>query len=339
MYYVRTSNLQEGDATMRRFVTGIFVLISLLILHPARADEKVRIAFPVQIHSANVIVLKDYAKKHGVDLEVAIMRGYPAIQIALTTNEVDLAVLGFVNIGLMEERGFSNYKVIAGVFSGAQSLTLRNGVTAKNWKDLEGKKIGTAPNSYADLLFKSSAKLGGADLSKIQFVSFAPPGGTPVMTALKSGDIDGFVFWEPNNAEAAVTKIGEYSALDIGANPTRHINGALMVNSEFAAAHRKATVAVVKALVEATDALNKDGTLFAETAEKAMGVSKEVVRVAIPHGTMTYSLQRKPTIALMRMIHEAGITKIDAGSAVDRVFDYQFLAEATGKPVSELKGD
>jgi hypothetical protein len=41
----------------------------------------------------------------------------------------------------------------------------------------------------------------------------------------------------------------------------------------------------------------------------------------------------------MRMIHEAGITKIDAGSAVDRVFDYQFLAEATGKPVSELKGD
>jgi ABC-type nitrate/sulfonate/bicarbonate transport system substrate-binding protein len=113
----------------------------------------------------------------------------------------------------------------------------------------------------------------------------------------------------------------------------------LMVNSEFAAAHRKATVAVVKALVEATDALNKDGKLFAETAEKAMGVSKEVVRVAIPHGTMTYSLQRKPTIALMRMIHEAGITKIDAGSAVDRVFDYQFLAEATGKPVSELKGD
>src|SRR5581483_7523786 len=216
---------------MRRLAAGIFVLISALILHSAaRADEKVRIAFPVQIHSANVILLKDYAKKHGVDL----------------------AVLGFVNIGLMEERGFSNYKVIAGVFSGAQSLTLRNGVIAKNWKDLEGKKIGTAPNSYADLLFKTSAKLGGADLSKIQFVSFAPPGGTPVMTALKSGDIDGFVFWEPNNAQAAVAKIGDYSSLDIGDNPTRHINAALIVNSKFATAHRKATLAVVKALVEAT---------------------------------------------------------------------------------------
>jgi len=325
---------------MRRFATGVFVLISLLILHSAaRADEKVRIAFPIQIHTANMIVLKDYAKKHGIDLDVAIMRGYPAIQIALTTNQVDLAVLGFVNIGLMEERGFSNYKVIAGVFSGAQSLTLRSGETAKNWKDLEGKKIGTAPNSYADLLFKSSAKLGGADLSKIQFVSFAPPGGTPVMTALKSGDIDGFVFWEPNNAEAVVAKIGDYSTLDIGANPTRHINGALMVNSEFATTHRQATLAVVESLVEATNALNNDEKLFAETAEKAMGVSREVVRVAIPHGTMTYSLQRKPTIALMKMIHEAGIAKIDAGSAVDRVFDYQFLAEATGKPVSELRGD
>jgi ABC-type nitrate/sulfonate/bicarbonate transport system substrate-binding protein len=310
------------------------VIVGACLLHSeSQANEKVRIGFPVQIHTANMMLLQEHAKK---ELDVAVMRGYPAIQLALITNQLDLAVLGFVNVGLMEEQGFSNYKVIAGVFSGAQSLTLRTGVTANTWKDLEGKKIGTAPNSYADLLFKSSAKLGGADLSKINFVSFAPPGGTPVMVALRSGDIDGFVFWEPNNAEAALAKIGTYSRLDIGANPTKHINGALAVNAEFAAKNRKAVVALIKALVDATDTLNANPKLFAEVAQKATGSSPDVVREALPHGKLDYLLHQKETKALMKMVHEAGITKIDATPAVDRVFDYAFLSEATGKSRREL---
>src|SRR5262249_43379423 len=212
----------KGRRAMRWLLmalTGV-ALGTCLLQSDAQADEKVRIGFPVQIHTANMMVLQEYAKKNGVELDVAVLRGYPSIQLALVTNQVDLAVLGFVNVGLMEEQQFSNYKVIAGVFSGAQNLTLRTGVTADALEDVEGKRIGTAPNTYADLLFKSSAKLGGADLSKINFVSFAPPGGTPVMVAMRSGDIDGFVFWEPNNAEAALAKIGTYSRLDIGANPT-----------------------------------------------------------------------------------------------------------------------
>ena len=141
---------------MRRFFTGLLSIACGigLLQADARADLKVRLGFPVQVHTANVMQLADRARKNGVDVEPSVMRGYPAIQLALTTNELDMAVLGFVNIGLMEEKGFQGVKVISGVFSGAQSLTLRPGVVAKSWKDLEGKKIGTAPNSYADLLLK-----------------------------------------------------------------------------------------------------------------------------------------------------------------------------------------
>jgi ABC-type nitrate/sulfonate/bicarbonate transport system substrate-binding protein len=319
-------------------LTGV-ALSTCLLQSEGQADEKVRIGFPVQIHTANLMVLQEHAKKHGVELDVAVMRGYPSIQLALMTNQLDLAVLGFVNVGLMEEQRFSNYKIIAGVFSGAQSLTLRTGVTANAWTDLEGKKIGTAPNTYADLLFKSSAGLGGADLSKIKFVSFAPPGGTPVMVAMRSGDIDGFVFWEPNNAEAALAKIGTYSRLDLGANPTKHINAALAVNAEFAAQNRRAVVALIKAFVEATDALNANPKLFAEVAQKGTGSSPDVVAEAIPHGKLDYMLHQKEAKALMQMINDAGITKIDATPAVDRVLDYTFLSEATGKSRRALGGE
>lgn len=304
----------------------------------ALAQEKVRFAYAVQIHQANMMIIQDFAKKHGVELEITPLRRYADLQLALTTNQVDVAVMGYVNVGLMEEKDFKDYKVIGGVFTGGQSLTLRNGFTANTWKDLEGKTLGTAPNSYAELLFKASAKLAGADITKIKTVSFAA-GGPPVIAALKNGDIDGFVFWEPNNADAAISKVGYYSKLDIGNNPTKHINGMMAVNAKFAAARPKAVAATVRALVEATDALNADAKRYAEVAQRGTGANPDVVRESIPRGKLDYNLYQREAKYLLKMIHEAGITKIDTSSAIDRVFDYTFLTQATGKSKRDLGGE
>jgi hypothetical protein len=64
-----------------------------------------------------------------------------------------------------------------------------------------------------------------------------------------------------------------------------------------------------------------------------------VVKESIPHGKLDYRLYQKEAKALMQMIHEAGITKIDASPAVDRTFDYSFLTEVTGKSKRELGGE
>jgi ABC-type nitrate/sulfonate/bicarbonate transport system substrate-binding protein len=302
------------------------------------AQDKVRFIYPVQIHTASMAVLAEYAAKRGVALEVTQMRRYADIQLALTTNQADVVVLGYVNLGLMEEKGFRNHKVVSGVFTGGQSLTLRTGVTVDSWKALEGKTLGTAPNSYAELLFKSTAKLAGADVSKIKTISFASAG-PPALAALRSGEIDGFVFWEPNNAEAALAGIGTYSKLDIGDNPTKHINGAIVVNSEFAAKNRKAVLGIVQAVVDSTNALNADQARYAEVARKETGSSPEVVKMAIPHGTLDYKLYQKETAALLKMIYDAGITKIDASPVANHMLDYSFLMEATGKSQRDLGGE
>jgi ABC-type nitrate/sulfonate/bicarbonate transport system substrate-binding protein len=304
----------------------------------ALAQEKVRFAYAVQIHQANMMIIQDYAKKNGIELEITPLRRYADLQLALTTNQVDAAALGYVNIGLMEEKDFKDFKVVAGVFTGGQSLTLRNGVTAKSWKDLEGKTLGTAPNSYAELLFKATAKLAGADLGKIKTVSFAG-GGPPLTAAMKAGEIDGFVFWEPNNADAVVNKVGYYSDLDIGANPSKHINGMLAVNAKFAAAKPKAVEGLVKALVEATDALNADGKRYFDVAQKGTGATAEIVKESIPRGKLDYRLYQPEAKYLLKMISEAGITKIDTSPAVDRTFDYSYLMKATGKSKKELGGE
>jgi hypothetical protein len=54
---------------------------------------------------------------------------------------------------------------------------------------------------------------------------------------------------------------------------------------------------------------------------------------------MDYRLYQREAKALLRMIHEAGVTKTDTSVAIDRAFDYRFLMEATRKPRTELGGE
>ena len=320
---------------MRKLTLTVMLLGVLGLGVQAQAADKVRLAYAVQVHQANMMIIRDYAKKYNVELEIVPMRRYADLQLALMTNQVDVAVMGYVNIGLMEEKNFKDYRAIAGIFTGGQSLTLAKDLKPKTWKDLEGLTLGTAPNSYAELLFKSSAKLAGADLSKIKTVSFAA-GGPPMLSALKNRQIDGFVSWEPNNADAALSGDGYYSTLDIGDNPTKHINGVLAVNSDFLQKNRAAVVGVVKALVDATNELNKNTAKYVEVAVQGTGSSADIVKAAIPRGSLDYKLYQKEAKALLKLIAEAKMTQTDTSGAIDRQFDYSVLTEATGLPKGQL---
>ena len=322
---------------MRRLTFCTVLAAAVAAFTQVQAAEKVRFAYPVQVHQANMMILGDFARKHGVELEVTPLRRYADLQLALMTNQVDVAVMGYINVGLMEEKNFRDYRVIAGAFTGGQNLTLAKDLKASTWKDLEGKKLGTAPNSYAELIFKASAKLGGADLAKIPTVSFAA-GGPPMLSALKTRDIDGFVSWEPNNSEAAVGGYGYYSSLDIANNPTRGVNGLVAVNSSFLQSHRAAVLGVVRAIVESIDALNSDRERYVQVAVQGTGSAPEVVREAIPRGALDYRLYGKEGIALLKLISEAKITQTDTSPAVNKQFDYSLLLEATGRSKDQLGG-
>ena len=85
------------------------------------------------------------------------MRRFPDLQLALTTHQIDAAVLGYVNMALLEKANIQDYKVVSGVYMAPGSLVLAPDVEAKvkTWKDLEGKSLGTAPNGAIDLVFRA----------------------------------------------------------------------------------------------------------------------------------------------------------------------------------------
>ena len=82
------------------------------------------------------------------------------------------------------------------MYLGGQNLIMRKGVELRSWKDLEGKKIGRAPGTYAQILFILAAQANNVDVSKINLVNVTAVG-TAELQALKNGDLDGLVLFSP----------------------------------------------------------------------------------------------------------------------------------------------
>lgn len=321
-----------------RRLTSLGVVIGIAaIASSAMAAEAVKVryaAFPCT-HCAQGWLMPEFGKKYNLDIELITMKRYSDVQIALATGQVDFGNFGFINPPLMADKDIHNVKVIAGISEGAQGLIIRKGVTIKSWSDLHGKRIGSPPNSLIENLFKSSMTHFGADPSKVNFVSFTTMG-PEVMQSLKSGDIEGFLGWEPTMAQATLEGFGEYAPLALGDGPAGLINGALGANAEFLKKHPEATLAVVKAHVEITEHLNKNRKEWQNVSMRISGLDEKVLDLAMNNSTLTYVMKEDKIKELAKLLHKAGLTKQDRSGEVASYLDYSYLEKVTGKSARDF---
>jgi ABC-type nitrate/sulfonate/bicarbonate transport system substrate-binding protein len=309
----------------------------------ALGDEplKVRLAQVYEIANAATFdpLFVERAKKYGIEVEMVPVRRYGDVQLALASGDVEFGVLGFFSIGTMADNNIANVKLISGTSTGGQGLVVRKGLNAKvkSWKDLEGLKIGVAPNGGTHNIFRTLAREKGVDLSKVQQVSFAGMGPEAVQ-ALKTGDIDALLSWEPTDARAVVEGIAEYSTLKLEESATGNINGALAVNTAFASQHPDVVLNIVRTVVETTDYLNANRDQWISLASAKTGVSPAVVMEAIKHCSIHYEMPESKTKAFMQVMAGFGVTKKDYSDLVDRYMDYSYLEKATGKNRKQLGG-
>jgi len=322
------------------------IAVACLVLGHAQAFAaelvKVKLAELYQIHGTQMFdpLFPERAKKYGLDVEVVPMRRYGDVQLALATGQVQFGAFGYFNIGAMADNGIHNVKIIAGNSTGGQGLILRKGLNAKvkKWKDLEGLKVGLAPGGASSALFLSLLKSNNVDIAKVTQVSF-PGMGPEAVRALQTGDVDGLVTWEPTNARAALDGIAEYSTLKLEESPSGNVNGALAVNTDFAAQHPEAVVGLVKALVETTDYLNKNHEEWSKLAAAKTGVEPRVINTAIDHLSIYYEIPVAQTKTLLSILAEYGLTKKNYSDVAAQYIDFSYLEKATGKSRKSLGGE
>lgn len=299
--------------------------------------HKVRYAAFPCTHCAPGWLMQEFGKKHNLDIEIIPMRRYADIQLGLATDQIDFGNFGFINIPLMANTGITpeEVKLVAGVSDGAMGLIIRKGVAVEGWSGLEGKKIGSSPNSLIENLFKAAMRHFDADPTKVEWVSFTTMG-PEVQQALKNGDIDGFVGWEPAMAAAVVAGDGEYSDLPLGDNPAGLINGALGAAGKFIRENPEAAEAVVRTHVEVVDYLNGNPEEWVALAMRVTGGDADTTKLGVERSTLHYLLPQAQTEELARLLFEAGLTQQDFSAKVHEYLDYSLLEAATGKSASEL---
>jgi len=305
--------------------------------HAQQADKKlVRIASARGVNFVALWGMGPFAEKHGLRVEMVAAMTNADQQRALQAGGAEVATQGYQNPAIMAEQNVTNVKVIGGIYLGGQNLIMRKGVELKSWKDLEGKKIGRAPGTYAQILFILAAEANNVDVSKINLVNVTAAGPAELQ-ALRNGDLDGLVMFSPTTDRGVVEGYAYYPpCCDISSTEKFGGRNQIMAaNTEFLK-DRQTAVSLLKAYMDAKAYYEQNPEKAIEVAVQLSGVARDVVVEAFKHVTLEHRVDVQTAIAIAKEGPKFGFTKADMSDKVASYFDLSYLAEATGKPVNEL---
>lgn len=302
----------------------------------AQEQKLIRIAAPRGIHHLSLWGVGPFAAKYGLKTEiVAINTNAEALRYA-QNGDVQIAVLGYQSPAIMAEQNVSTIKVIAGHYNGGQNLIMRKAVKFDSWKDLEGKKIGVPPGTYAGVLFLLAAKANDVDLSKVNIINTTAVG-TVELQALKGGDLDGLVMWSPVTDRAVVDGYAIYpSCCDIGS--TKRFgsgNQILGANTEFLK-DRTTAINFLKAYVEAKEFYSKNPDKALAVIAQYAGVDRTVLTEALKHANWETRVDIRIAQNVAKEGPAFGFTKADMSGKVASYFDLSYLSAATGRSIDQL---
>jgi ABC-type nitrate/sulfonate/bicarbonate transport system substrate-binding protein len=80
-------------------------------------------------------------------------------------------------------------------------------VTPGDWAGLKGKTIGVAPGGWSEIATKYLLKKNGVNLNDVKFTNTPNP--ATMLSALKSGQVDGFGGVEPAQRQAVIEGFGK----------------------------------------------------------------------------------------------------------------------------------
>jgi len=289
------------------------------------------------IHHGCFVYLAANSEKFGLAIELVNFDRYSDAMIALQKGQVQFGGLGYSNMPTLLERSMDNIKVISGNTTGGLDLVIREGVKIESWKSFEGLRIAAPANSLATHLLRLNATEHAFDFDKIVQINMLP--GPTALMALKQGEIDGLIAWEPWVAQAVVDGLGYVPEFRLADNSVGAINGIVGADLEFASANRATTVAFLKAMHEVYAHLTQNVDEHVKVAVEFMGIAPAVARKAIENFSYDERIHLQPARNYSKLLHEYGIMEQDVSAKLDAAVDYSFLSEATGRDVSSLGSD
>ena len=336
--------MRVSGQVMKLLIVAGALLAGVLGLLPLPAaavgPEPAPLSPPVQLtggyqkvgHLAPVILVADELKKLGVDLKLVEFVRYADARTALLAGSLDAASVGPADLAISLAQGSGNVVGLMGVGSSPKYVIGRKGVRFDSWDDLKGKKIAIAPGSAVWFQFAATLVEKGIPYSSFEAVNIQG-GGANFDQALKKGDVDGLVTWEPFESIPAMEGYGFFArGLEYGSSKTVGAElGMFMASKQAADGKRAALERFVWAYLKKQEELGKSPAKFAEAYAQLSGMAPDIAAQASQIIKLGEVISPEQIKRQAKGFAELGVIQKDVSDQIDAHWDSSFVEKALGK--------
>jgi len=268
---------------------------------PVRAQAPVPVRFGVDSFILGAPV--HIGVERGIFLKYGIR---PVVQpFSFGIDTVDGVLAGRTDVGfaldfpLLIRLQTGQLRVVAAIIEpepGFHKLAVRRGITGA--ADLRGKKLGIAQGTAQHLVTIRYLQVNNVDPAEVQLVPL--PSLFEIVAALRRGSIDAAWVWGQGTDQAREIE-GVRILTDDSAAQHRSY-GYMVVGAKYLEANQATVVAVLRALIEATDWMNQNPEAAAQIIARRNGAPADRVLAENSRQHATVAMQRKHIDALVGLL-------------------------------------
>jgi sulfonate transport system substrate-binding protein len=300
-----------------------------LIDRPTPLPSKVKLTVAA-VKQGHIAVMQNVpAMLEGLndELEVASFVRFADARTALTTGSADVATMGPGDLAIALAQGVDDVSIVSGIGSSRRYIVERDGLNLKSWADLKGKRLGI-PNGSATWM-QLAAKLEDVSLPYNSFDAVNIQGGGPnFVQALKKGEVDAIIIWEPFESQPQADGFGNF-AEPLDYSDSKAIGselGVIAATSRAMGEKKEALRRFLWAYMACEKELRESHAKFAKAISEFTGVdatSADRMSQRIKLGGVLTLDQLKAQSAWM---FKSGIIPRDVGGKIDAHYDTSLLA-------------
>lgn len=315
---------------------SLVIFIGMLLAYglSVGADQKpIRLAYlQNDIHQLAcwVALEKGFYKQEGLEVQVAgIFKAGPELMSAFAAGALDAGYVGVAPATTAVANKTARVVVLAQANSEGSALMIKKDSRIKILSELRGKTIAVPGHATVQdfLLRKALIKANLSDQQTNTMV-IKPP---EMIGALRSGDIDGFIAWEPFPAKAVTMDVGKV-LMDSRAIWKDHPCCVLAVDSRFLESRPEEARKIVKAHVRATDFINQNPREALLIGVKYTGMDEKTVSLAMKNVKYAYSLNVEAEKEYVSFLTQLKYIRMEDVSAfIGRFINLQILNDVLKK--------
>ncbi len=261
--------------------SALFVVLSLAPSGFAQTAAVRMASLQNDLHHLPLLVAVDkgFFQDAGVEVQQsAVFRAGPELMTAMSAGSIDMGYVGEAPATIAFAQGAVPVRLVAQVNTGGSALVVAADSPAKGVADLKGSRIAVPGNgTVQDFLLRHALMQAGLQATDIRIIALPAP---EMATALKKGQIDGFLVWQPFPARAVVHKEGRILVDSADLWPD-HPCCALVARQESIA--NGSAAKVVRAHVRAVNFIKENPEAAVQIAIRHTGMDEATVREALAH--------------------------------------------------------